>query len=138
MPASSDLLLAGKAPIHKSPTFGSPVYTTVSSNLPFQLNNSHVQKDSSNPAKADKVSSWPHSQHESHCLKEATAKQPEDSALVKIDKVDISQKEAFFSGQIELDVVYTVERQLKANLSWRVIYLGSAYSERHDQDLCEF
>jgi histone chaperone ASF1 len=56
-------------------------------------------------------------------------------AEVGITAVDVLNNPAPFADDIELEVQYECLSALKDDLEWKVIYVGSAESEAHDQVL---
>ncbi len=55
-------------------------------------------------------------------------KLPDCSHYLTIDSIKWNNDRAFFNSDMELKVQYTVTRQLEENISWKVTYLGSAYT----------
>jgi histone chaperone ASF1 len=56
-------------------------------------------------------------------------------AEVAITSVDVKNNPAPFADEIELEVQYECLTALKDDLEWKVIYVGSAETEEHDQVL---
>jgi len=50
-----------------------------------------------------------------------------------IDNIKWNNDQSFFTSNMELKIQYTVLKQLDENILWRMTYLGSAYSSKHDQ-----
>lgn len=52
----------------------------------------------------------------------------ENNPFVSVDNIRWGNNEGLFTSEMELKVQYTVTKQLEENITWKVIYLGSAYS----------
>lgn len=52
----------------------------------------------------------------------------EKSPLVSIENIKWGKHQDFFTSEMELKVQYIVTKQLQENITWKVVYLGSAFS----------
>ena len=52
----------------------------------------------------------------------------ENNPFVSVENIRWGNNEGLFTSEMELKVQYTVTKQLEENITWKVIYLGSAYS----------
>lgn len=60
------------------------------------------------------------------------------TSKIILDNITTSCTPARFTDGIVFDVTFTLVEPLSFPLGWKIIYVGSAYNEDHDQILEEF
>jgi hypothetical protein len=54
---------------------------------------------------------------------------------IQLDNINIKTPQSSMTSPIVLDITFTALEPLPLCVSWKVIYVGSAFSEEHDQVL---
>lgn len=57
------------------------------------------------------------------------------SSKIILDNIITSSAPASFTDEIAFEITFTVVEPLAYPLCWKIIYVGSAYSEDYDQTL---
>jgi len=56
-------------------------------------------------------------------------------SCIKVTNVQILDNPTSFTNPLQFEISFECVRELKEDLEWRVIYVGSSESEEHDQEL---
>lgn len=52
----------------------------------------------------------------------------ENNPLLTVDDIRWENNAEMFTSEMNLSVQYTVTKQLQENITWKLVYLGSAFS----------
>ena len=128
----------GQEPSQKSPKLSSPSYTKTNETLYNNFTKSDHTFMTPNRNHSRETVKTHHQNSNGPTSPKPTTKQPDSQHYLTIDNIKWNHEKAFFTSDLELQVQYTLTKQLEENVSWLVTYFGSAYSEEKDQVLIEF
>jgi hypothetical protein len=57
---------------------------------------------------------------------------------IQIDNITIANPKASLTDSIGFDITFTAVEELQHALVWKIVYVGSAFNEDHDQILEDF
>ena len=55
--------------------------------------------------------------------------------VVNVTSINVLDNPCAFSNPFQFEITFECLQELKHDLDWKVIYVGSAESEKHDQEL---